>query len=225
MRKRFWVVNVLLAATLAMVAWKLHADWRAYARQNSPGSLVLRPLAARPVPAPTLVSDYSVIAAQNPFHPDRNDQVAQNAPQQPAGPPPLVYGSIILGSDRYALLATEGMAKPQKVQEGETFAGYRLARVLPQSIVLASDTGEQEIMLYNAIARLRREHVRTETQPAAPSSPPVVSTGAAPPRTAAPSPASPAQPAAGMSRPSATRPGKRLMQTPFGPIWVDEKRP
>jgi len=227
MHKRFWAVNVLLAATVAMVAWKLQADWRAYARENGPASVVLRPVTARAVSAPLPVSDYSVIAVQNPFHPDRNDQVAQSAAPQPAGPPPLVYGSVILGNDRYALLATEDMAKPQKIQEGETFAGYRLAQVRPQSIVLSSNAGEQEIMLYNALSRLRREHVRTEAQSGAPSSPPVVSTGAAPARTSAPAPgvASPSQPAAGTSPPGVARPGKRLMPTPFGPIWVDEKRP
>lgn len=226
MRKQFWAINLLLLVSAGGLGWKLHSDWQAYATHNAPESLKLRPPGGVSAPGAAAPRDYAVIAQQNPFHPDRSDAVPQTEQLQAAGSLPLIYGSVILGNNRFALLATEGMPKPQKVAEGEVFNGYRVAQVLPQSIVLESEAGKNEVMLYNAMERLRREHTRTQPTTTSPAAPAVTSTGGA--TVAAPATApvvgTGAAPQPAQAAPAGPpRPGKRIMQTPFGPIWVDQK--
>ncbi len=228
MRKRFWIVNLVLLASVVGLGWKLRADWRAYAARNGPRSLVLHPLHGVSEPAAPSLRDYSAVTRQNPFSADRNDAVPQAEQAKPVGPPPLVYGSVILGASRFALLGTEESPKPQRVSEGNTFGGYRLVRVLPQSVVLESSGAQTEIMLYNALARLRREHARTAAASSSAAPPPVqtVGGGAPPTPVATSAPSNPTQPALPLpTPPGQPRPGMRVMQTPWGPIWVEDRRP
>jgi hypothetical protein len=217
MRKLRWISILLLVLGAAGLAYKLRADWREFHAVNDPATVKPRPLppaqAASTAPAP----DYTVVAQQNPFHPERNDAM----PPPPAvvaksvGPPPLVYGSMLLGKEKYALMATENDLKPRKVNEGEDFNGYKLAQVKEQSVVLESDGAKSEVMFYNALSRLRRENaVKTQAPP------PTVQANA-------PAPAVSAVPAEQMALPPSSAPapaGKILVMTPFGPIWQDKKQ-
>ncbi len=228
MRKSLWVLNVLLLGSAGGLGWKLGKDWRAYALSQGPWSIQTRPIATASVPGPAPVRDYTVIAQQNPFHPERNGIVVQDEPSRSVGPPPLIYGSVIIGRERFALLGAEGAPKPERVAEGETFNGYKVAHVLPQSIVLQSGAGTTEVLLYNAIERLRREHTKTQPSAATRAESVVQSTGgsAAPAGAAPTSPNTPATPQATQQvPPGPPQPGKRIMQTPFGPIWVEDRRP
>jgi hypothetical protein len=227
MRTRIWIFNLLLVASAIALGWQVRKDWHAFAAQNRPQSLVLRPFPGVSAPGTALPAEYLVIASQNPFQPDRNDviQQPQVQAQVPTAPPPVVYGSVILGETRYALMAPDEAGAPQKVQEGQSMNGYRLARVQPQSVILETSSGQTEIMLYNAMAKLRRDHSRTVASASAPAAQaPVRSTSidtqpsVAP--TAAPAPSSIA------SAPSTPTPpvpaGKKVVQTPFGPMVVDD---
>ena len=229
MRKYRWLILVLLLAGAVGLGLRLRRDWTSYRAQNDPGKLKLRPLAPVSLPAPAPLRDYSVVAQQNPFHPERNDAVPQ-AQTQPSGPPPLVFGSMILDKERFALMGTEANPRPQKVVEGETFNGYKLAEVRSQSVVLEAGEGKNEVMFYNALTRLRRDYTRTQSS--APAAPPPVATTttAAPapaaqttttvadaPRTQVPSPKGEEMPIW-----APPHPGMKVMQTPWGPIWVDK---
>ena len=223
MRRVRWLMIVLLAAGAVGLGYKLRADWRSYSARNNPQSLKPRPAAALVVPLAAPARDYTVVSQQNPFHPERNDAVPQEA--KASGPPPLVYGSMILGKEKFALLGTESDPKPRKVVEGEMFNGYRLAEVLPQSVVLEADGARNEVMLYNAAARLRREQVRTQSSSAPP--PPVQTVGAqSAATTTVESPAAAAQnpyPKDRITAATPAPPGKKWVETPFGPMLVDAK--
>jgi hypothetical protein len=222
MNKRYWIINLLCICSLVGLVWKLRKDWHQYAAANGPQAVQVHALAGVPTPPPVGAGDYRAIAQQNPFHADRNDVISQPVEAKPSGPPPLVYGSIILGDTRFALLATEQSPKPERVPEGSTFAGYRLVHVLPQSVVFESGSSRQEIMLYNALERLHRQAAKTTATAKPPAAAPVVnaspSPSPSPTTTAAPIPSSAAIPAA-------APPGKEVMQTPFGPIFIDKKKP
>jgi len=224
MRKIWWLFDVLLLATSGGLGWRLHSDWHSYTVREGPQAIKARPVLEHANSSVPPIRDYGVIAQQNPFNSERNDVVVQNEPATPTGPLPLVYGSMILGKERFALLGTDQSPKEERVDEGASFQGYRLVQVLPQSVVFESPAGREEIKLYNALERLHRQASKTAASaarpPAAPPAIPsasssgstseVATTGAAPPSQPTPEAAAPA--------------GKQWMPSPFGPILVD-KRP
>ena len=234
MRKQDLILNLLLVLSLIGFAWKLRTDWRHYAVENGPQRLDIRPLSGVSLPPASPVLDYTDIARQNPFHADRNDIIEQPAMlAKSLGPPPLIYGSFILGDDRFALMSTEqSISKPEKVPEGGMFGGYRLVKVLPESVILESAAGRDEIMLYNALMRLRRQQGKTASSASSrPSTTSQVSSTDTSPSSSSPADmanpglASPAS-ANSPSAPAGARPpGKEYIDTPFGPVAVEKKKP
>jgi hypothetical protein len=224
MRKTRWLILVLLVAAAGGLGYRVRADWRTYDAQNSPSAIKPRPQLPDVMPQAQPARDYTVVAQQNPFHPDRNDATPPT-PAKVTGPPPLVYGSMMLGKEKFALLGTEADPKPRKVLEGENFNGYKLAEVRAQSVVFEADGSRNEVMLYNAATRLRREHLRTQASSAPP--PPAVASAASAPATTTVASAPSQQPAVGPQSafvpaglPAAPA-GKRYVDTPFGPILAD----
>ena len=231
MNKRMWIINLLCVASLVGLGWKLVKDWRQYAAHNGPQALETHELAGVAVPPPLSSPDYTAVARQNPFHADRNDVITEPAQAKAIGPPPLVYGSLIFGSNRSALLGREQSPKPERVEEGGTFDGYRVVRVLPESVVLESSAGKQEIMFYNAMERLHRQAARTSAS-SRPASPPVgtapVTAASAPPAVlTSVEPANPESPAdrAVPSKSGAAPAGKEVVDTPFGPMVFNKRKP
>ena len=233
MRKQDLILNLGLFFTLGLLGWKLHKDWRNYAIQNGTQALEVHSLNGVSLPPPLTTPDYTAVARQNPFHPERNDVIVQPSAQtQPIGPPPLIYGSIIMGETRFALMASEQSPKAERVSEGEAFEGYKLVQVLPESVVLESSAGRSEIMFYNALMRLHRQGGKTASAVAShPTTPNSVgasaivatatSTDVAAAGSAAPTSRENLQAAPAQAVPQ----GKELIDTPFGPILVDKKKP
>jgi hypothetical protein len=225
MNKRLWMINLLCVASLAGLGWKLVKDWRQYAALNGPQSLETHALNAVPVPPPLSSPDYTAVPRQNPFHADRNDVITESVQAKAIGPPPLVYGSLIFGSNRSALLGREQSPKPERVEEGGTFDGYRVVRVLPESVVLESSAGQQEIMFYNAMERLHRQATRTASS-AKPGSGSTGATAQSAVVTAG-EPADSAQSStdhATASKSESVPPGKEWVSTPFGRMLRDKKK-
>ena len=230
MNKQAWTINLLCVLSLIVVGWKLTKDWREYAAGNGPRNLVIQTLSGVAVPAQLAAPDYTAIARQNPFHPERNDVIEEPAQAKMVGPPPLVYGSIILGSSRFALLGTEQSTKPERVPEGSTFAGYHLVQVRPQSVIFDSGTGSNEIMFYNALERLHRQAGKTTASAKPPSQPPAVSTASGqiplpPEQTSTERGNSPPPSPDSKSSAQPAPAGKEWKDTPFGPMLFDKKKP
>lgn len=233
LRKQDLLLNLFLMLSLGSLGWKLHNDWRTYAAQNGPQGLDVHSMSGVSLPPLSAAPDYTAAARQNPFHPERNDVIEQPAAQaRPTGPPPLIYGSIIMGDTRFALMANEQSPKPEKVLEGDTFEGYKLVEVLPESVVLESSAGRSEVMFYNSLMRLHRQTGKTvaTAAPRAATATSVASStsGATSAQTDMASTGLP-NPAAGENSRAtpapAVPPGKELLDTPFGPILVDKKKP
>lgn len=234
MRKQDLILNLLLLLSLVGLSWKLTNDWRKYAIENGPQKLDVHPLSGISIPPSAPAPDYIAITRQNPFSADRNDNLDQPAAlAKTLGPPPLIYGSFILGDQRFALMSTEQAAKPERVPEGGTFEGYRLVKVNPESVVLESAAGRDEIMLYNALMRLRRVQARTasSTPPRPATSTQVASTGSgnsttSPVDTTSQDTANSAAQLNGDKKPSIAVPaGKEVVDTPFGQVVVEKKKP
>jgi len=233
MRKQDLILNLLLALSLGLLGWKLHHDLRSYAAHNGPQALEAHSLSGVSLPPLSAAPDYTAVARQNPFHAERNDVIEQPVAQaKPTGPPPLIYGSIIMGDTRFALMASEQSPKAEKVLEGGTFEGYKLVQVLPESVLLESSAGRSEIMFYNALMRLHRQGGKTvsvaASHAATPTSVGSATPGATPVQTDVASAGSPNPASRENSQPTPilTAPqGKEIMDTPFGPILVDKKKP
>jgi hypothetical protein len=230
MNKRMWMINLLSVASLLGLGWKLGKDWRLYAAHNGPEALETHPLSDVTVPPPLSSPDYTAIARQNPFNADRNDVIAEPAQAKVIGPPPLVYGSLIFGSTRSVLLGREQSPKAEQVAEGSTFDGYRVVHVLPESVVLESSAGQEEIMFYNAMQRLRRQAIKTSASARPGSQPPGAApdNGASPPIAAVTNvgSASPALSPAGQATTAKPAPaGKEWVDTPFGAMLFNKKAP
>lgn len=232
MNKRMAMINLLCFASLLGLGWKLGKDWRHYAAHNGPQALETHPLSGVPLPPSLSSSDYTAIARQNPFHADRNDVITEPVQAKVIGPPPLVYGSLIFGSSRSALLGREQSPKAERVEEGSTFDGYRVVRVLPESVVLESSAGQQEIMFYNAMERLHRQTARTSVSAKTAAALPGAASGnAANSQSAAVTGAEKAGPAqssatqAMTAQPAALPAEKEVVNTPFGPMVFNKRKP
>lgn len=224
-RKLHWFMVLSLLLGALGLGYKLRNDWRTFRDNNNPKVVKVHPGPPATVAEISQPRDYTVVAQQNPFSPERNDATPPPPPvaAAPTGPPPLIYGSMILGTERFALMGTEADPKPRKVMEGDSFNGYKLAQVLPQSVVLQTGDSKSEVMLYNALARLRRDTVKTQATSAGT---PTASPNASAATTTTVAPAGPAVAPIGIPSlpgPNAPAPpGKKLVETPFGPMWVDK---
>lgn len=227
MRRLHWIAIVLLIVGAGGLGYKLRADWRSFRAANDPVGLKVTALPAAPASSGAQTRDYTVVAQQNPFHPERNDALPPPPPVEQVktvGPPPLVYGSMLLGKEKYALMGTEADPKPHKVNEGDDFGGYKLVGIKPQSVVLEADGSKSEVMFYNALTRLKRDAQKTQATGGG-AAPTVTASAASTTTTAtAAEPHIEVPPPLPPAIPGATAPaGKVLQMTPFGPMWVDKK--
>ena len=96
--------------------------------------------------------DYTVITEKNIFHPKRK-MITEETPEQLAKPEIILYGTLITDEKRVAYLedkknpySTPGRGKRQvAVNEGSMVAGYKLAQVNAESILLVR--GEDKIIV------------------------------------------------------------------------------
>jgi hypothetical protein len=96
--------------------------------------------------------DYVVITEKNLFHPKRR-MITEETPEQLAKPEIILYGTLITDEKRVAYIedkkspySTPGRGKRQvAVNEGSMVAGYKLAQVNAESILLVR--GEDKIIV------------------------------------------------------------------------------
>ncbi|MFA5323653.1 MAG: hypothetical protein WC373_13355 [Smithella sp.] len=106
--------------------------------------------------------DYAVITEKNLFHPSRKLAAEVKQKQQMARPEIILYGTLITDEKRIAYMedkkspySTAGRGKRQiAVNEGGMIAGYKLAKVNTDSIVLVR--GEDKITVTLNIQKERK---------------------------------------------------------------------
>ncbi len=153
---------------------------------------------------------YLAIAEKNIFSPDRKDFAAKVAGEAaPTGRPQVIlYGVAI--ADRFQTASVVNPGRPllkgerelKTLKLGDEIGGYKLAKILPDRIMLEAAGDSFEVLLFDPKSAKRRTNVRTPSAPRAISS--------TKPRT--PSPGTP---------PSAVKPrtvSPRAAPTPVRPI-------
>lgn len=156
------------------------------------------------------VGPYLAIAEKNIFSPDRKDFAAQvSGEAAPTGRPQVVLYGIVI-ADRFQTASVVSAGRPllkgerelKTLKLGDEIGGYKLAKILPDRIMLEAAGDSFEVLLFDPKSAKRRTSVRTANPP------PTISSGK--PRT--PSPAKPPSPVRSRTVSPRTTP------TPVGPI-------
>lgn len=186
------LVGLLLVNLL--LGWQGYRQWRAYQQRiqwlYTGAAAESKPSEAAPV-APAATMNFAEIVERNLFSPDRSSA----GPQAAARPPlPLLYGTMNLGRDWFALMASaeEGNGgRAKRVVPGEEIAGYKLVSVGPASAVVGWGEEKYTVEVHYAAVRTRSAPPTPTPTPTAPSSVSVPSSSgrvvtAAPPPAPAP---------------------------------------
>ena len=104
--------------------------------------------------------------------------------------------------------------RPMKV--GEVIDGWKIVEIQDKSILIEGYAAKESIIMNDPSAQVSREYTRTAAPPAASSAIPAVMPGVTQPGPAAS--ASTAQPAT----PAPSKPGRRVIRTPFGLVEVED---
>jgi hypothetical protein len=139
-------------------------------------------------------SDPAAIALKNIFSPDRKDFPVQSSETRRIVRPQIVLYGVTIGEDyQFASIVNPGRPLLRGEREtlslkvGDKVGDYKLAKVLPDRIVMEGAEDSFEVLLHDARKPKKRTEVRTETKPAT-----VTSTVPTAPAPEAPKPTSPA---------------------------------
>jgi hypothetical protein len=118
--------------------------------------------------------DAASIAVKNIFSPDRKDFPAQSSDTRKVVRPQIIlYGTTIGDDYQFASIVNPGRSllrgerETMSLKVGDKVGDYKLAKVLPDRIVMEGGEDSFEVLLYDAKAPKKRTEVRTESKPAA----------------------------------------------------------
>src|SRR5262245_41270581 len=224
MMKRLLVLNLVLVAIVIAIAVRLRNDWVNFEATHQIAAIQPEPEAVPKVAAAVpgnagTPEDWTDIPSHNPFSFDRNDIpiLEPSAPPKPPGVKPVLFGTMSLGKEPLAMVASgqpAGNRNYRPMRIGEVIDGWTITKILDKSITIQADQIEDSVLMNDPSAQVPRETTRT-----APAATPVISTSQPPPAPSALTAPPPPQPGA---PPRARR--RILQQTPFGvrEIEVDD---
>jgi len=181
---------------------------------------------------PFSLKSYISISEKNIFSPERKDFPIQPSPEmkKPMVRPQIVlYGLTIFGDYQSASVVNPGrpLRKGERetltIRIGEKIGEYKLAKVLPDRIMLENTNDSFEVLLYDPRAPKKRMEARTETKPPAAA----VGPSSVPPASLAPQAAAPAiaPPPASVEKPKepaqqqVSPPPPTSTPKPIPPLW------
>lgn len=230
MIQRILILDTILIAILAVGSNRIYRDWMEFESSHK-AELVqagAEPFAASPVPPPpappSATTDWTDVSSRNLFSFDRSDitLTALEEPKVQAGPKPILFGTMTIGSEHVAMLAMgqSGNRNSRPMHIGETIDGWKLLEIEDKSVVVGANETRETVVINDPTAKVPREQRRTAgNSGAAPAVSTVGSRPASPPPVAAPAPArNPANPATTQGNT-----GRRVIRTPFGDIIDNEQ--
>jgi len=229
MLRRFVLFNLLLIAVLAAAVWRLRHNVTAFSNGHQVSGI--RPETEKPLPKASEVmalpakQDWTDIATRNPFSFDRNDVTLTVTPagaQQPRKPKPFLFGVIMLGADRIAMLAPgDGPSRTSRpVRVGETIDGWVLDEIQEKSVTVRWEEVKESVIMNDPTAQPARDYSKTGGTTTTTLTNTIVS---APP-TAPPKPAEAPTETSANAHPPITVNGRRQIwvNTPFGAHYIDD---
>lgn len=134
--KRLTLLNLALVVLIAAGGWRLYS--RAQSRASAEAAFLAQRVQAAPAPivalpeapAPVRPAAYIEIAAQLPFHPERNPEVVIEAPApKPMPELPRFYGLMNFGAGPRVVLAAAAGQPQKSYQVGERIGEFTLQAI------------------------------------------------------------------------------------------------
>ena len=193
MKRKLWLLNILLVAAIALAGWQLrkearefHARERATLNKRPPVPDAPAPPPAAPPPTVTGAA-YLTIAKDMLFSKDRNSQVIVDPPKPPDPPKPLpplpvVHGVMDIGDGPIVMMSEKSGGRHRGVHVGEKIGEFKLVSVNKDNLVLGFEDRTVKKTLQELIDRggadagtaVAGQNVPAGGAPIAPA-PPVVS--------------------------------------------------
>ncbi len=225
MASRYGVLGLMVLLLVVILGFKNFEIW-SYSGPSMSSKKVAKkagvkqelPPAFLPARERASAAPYSAIAQKNIFSPDRKDFAApMSGETAPTSRPQVVLYGIVI-ADRFQTASVVSPGRPllkgerelKTLRLGDQIGGYKLAKILPDRIMLEAEGDSFEVLLFDPKSAKRRTDVRTASPPRAVSSkPPGPSTPATPPSPVGPRTVSPRT----APRPGAPTP-QRAIQVP-----------
>jgi hypothetical protein len=164
LKRKLWLLNILLVAAIALAGWQLrkearefHARERATLNKRPP---VPAPPAAPPAAPPPTVTGaaYLGIAKDMLFSKDRNSQVIVDPPKPPDPPKPLpplpvVHGVMDIGDGPIVMMSEKSGGRHRGVHVGEKIGEFKLVSVNKDDLVLGFENRTVKKTLQELIDR------------------------------------------------------------------------
>lgn len=147
MKRKLWLLNILLVAAIALAGWQLrkearelHAREHATLDKHPPAPALPAQPSAAPPPMVTGAA-YIGIAKDMLFSKDRNSQVIVDPPKPPAPPKPLpplpvVHGVMDIGDGPIVMMSEKSGGRHRGVHVGEKIGEFKLLSVNRTDLVL-----------------------------------------------------------------------------------------
>jgi len=148
LRRKLWLLNIVLIAAVAGGAWRLRKEAQEF-RSRERATLTKKIPAAAPPPAPSAAatpavtaSSYLEIAQKMLWSKDRNSQVILDPPKAPEPPKPLpplpaVHGVMNLGDGPIAMMSDQPGSRHRAIHPGETIGKFKLVSLDSDEMTLA----------------------------------------------------------------------------------------
>jgi hypothetical protein len=237
--RRILILNLSLIAALAAISVRLYEEWITFDATHQTGAVAperetFTKLASGVPPNAPAPANWTDIPSHNPFSFDRTDIAILEpkapppppAPKVALGPKPVLFGTIIIGSDPLAMVAPgkPGAREYKPMKIGETIDGWTIVSIADKSVVIKGNEIQETILMNDPTAQVPRDHTRTIEAPPPPT---VISIGGPPaPLSSSAAPAAATTTAApGQASP---QPGQRRVitqVTPFGVRQVEIEEP
>jgi hypothetical protein len=218
--RKLILINAVLAALVGWGGLKVKRDWQQFRIDHNiqniqaVSEVKLQPVIRKTVgPRP---DDARQVAESNVFSFDRNDvaiKQAAVATARPAGPKPVLFGTMLIGSPRMAMLGpgVSGNRSYRPMIVGDVIDGWTLVEVKDKSVVMENGGARETVYMNDPTAQVPRDYSRTA---GAPQSQTATVRPTASQQQAAPPPVPP--PASGNSPQGGPAPKTRVIETPFG---------
>jgi hypothetical protein len=227
MLKSSLIIHVLAVFAVVSGVMKLREDSLMFRKSHNLASINPEsepPVAKTPLtasqPSPRL--DWTEIASRDPFSFDRNDIpiVMKVETSKPRAPKPLLYGTMIVGDSRIALLGPNNAAGRGSlpVRLGEEMEGWKVIQIDDRSVLVEANTVQETLVINDPTAQIPRSQLKTlinTPQPSLPPPPPAVSSSVT-------SEPAKADVASGIRDTPAAPKRTHVIQTPFGPKVMED---
>src|SRR5262245_29262202 len=232
MLRRLLLLDILLLILIVAGGLKVRRSWLEFESSHRVETVQAEPEIPRQVPttspAAAAVGDWTEIVSKNPFSFDRNDIAIlapkETAPAVPKGPKPLLFGTMGIGKDWTAMLASSqsGNRKPRPLKVGDTIDNWQVVDINERSVVITFGDVRETVLLNDQLPRTYDRTVVSGTAAVVPVQTQTVTTSASTTATGAPTATPPPPP------PPTPTPGQgkgRYIYTPFSnnPVWVPEQ--